>query len=235
MKKKLLVFLIFVLCGLFIIAVFNTIQFSAKEDYLKTVIEETYFKPRVFSELTKSSPQKAYPVDSQKLNLNQLIEKNSTWKLEFIDLTLIREDWHYQLYDYLKRKNVENPDQVLREYFTMKQFEIENLRSTEQHFEFMLDEYLERNENRKDAGYYKLFQKQLKIRKKREEEIEAQIREAKIELFGRHYPVLVKLNNLFNQNLNERLATEYNFKPSEIEDFRKKALRIDDKLIYLAL
>lgn len=234
MKKALIVIIIIILV-LSVIAVVNTVQFySIGKDITKTVASSKApsYTPVEISNLYKKD---VYTAEAEDISVEKIISVNSSWEVEFADLTMLREELHFKIYDFVKSKNFNKADSIIKKYFEIKAYEIEEISEIENEFKENVQFALDESDGIKDEKYFRKFRILIKDKRNNVRKVTENSRTQKINLFGKYYTQLDGIANKFQSNFDESLARDYNLSVEEIKLVREKSIKDGDKLIYLSL
>lgn len=225
MKKYIIRFIYFVI-GLFLfVAVFNYLEMnffrkSLKENY----IDETYLRPNFvdeFKKLKKRNTEDSMLADSQK-NFDDFIVDKSKWIVADKDISSLREEWHYRLYDFIKAKFPEDAESIFKDYLEIKNQEVESMKKLEENFLKVKKELKDKYNGVEDGRFYKDLHKQIHAKKQLGEQTRNALMERKKEILGNKVSSeIIELRKQFTLKVNHRLMYEFNL--TEIEAIQAKS------------
>jgi len=230
MKRMLLRVTISIISILAIMAIYNYLDIHIfRKSLVKNYIDDSYLRPNFVAEFEKLKKEKEIETttaDSMKdLTLEEVISKHSSWIIGQRDVSLLREEWHFTMYDHLKLKKPEQAEILFRQYLQIKNEEILSIKKLEENFAKINENLLKENKNIKDGNYYKKFQTQYNAKMKLIDQTKEAMYNRKIELFGNElYSELYDLSTEFVGQVRNRLMYEYNLTETELDDVAKDDL-----------
>ena len=238
MKRTLINISIFLIAVVIIVSTYNYLDVHIfRKSLVKNYVDDSYLRPNFVAEFEKLKDKKepeSESVDSmiEDIPLEDIIVESSVWVIGGRDVSMIREEWHFKMFDYLKSKNPENAEKIFKRYLEIKNEEILSLKKLESNFGKISRDLLAQNNNVKDSNYYKKYQTQLKAKDKLMEQTQSVMQYKKVEVFGKdQFEELTFLSKEFLGNVGHRLIHEYNFTETEVQEIDKDYL--SNRLLFM--
>lgn len=233
MKKIIFNLVKFCIFLVVVISIYNYLDMNFfRKSVKQAYIDESYLRPNFVDEFRKLErkkeevpPKTIDAMEMDELSLEDLVAKNSQWYIGEKDLSGLREEWNYKVFDFVKKKYGDRAEDVFREYIAIKSNEIKAIQKLEENFINLTNELLKKSNNVKDSKYYKKFYSQLKAKEQLMEQTREVMKNKKVEVFSKEgFTELEKLSEEFLFNVNQRLVEEYSFTEVEVVNVKTNVL-----------
>lgn len=188
---------------------------SIKEYY----IDESYMRPNFMAEFDKLK-EKQVTEDAMRYedeqDIDEFIAEKSKWVLAGKDISTLREEWHYRLFDFMKKKNPAKAEALFKKYLKIKNEEVESMKKLEDNFSKVKKELKEKYGDAKNSQFYKELHKQINAKKELREQTRDALMAQKQELLGdKTSKQIIELRKKFTQTIDQRLMYEFNLTENE--------------------